>query len=87
MQADPTLTVILPQAWASATGIRGATSNAFGGKCDDQLSLQEAIVPSVIEIVSRCQQLICFAFTIALTLLQTCREAEDQQLVTLFYFD
>jgi hypothetical protein len=40
------------------------------------------------EIISRCQQLICFAFHDSTTLLQTCQVAEDQhKIVTLFYFD
>jgi len=40
------------------------------------------------EIVSRCQQLVCFAFHDSRTLLETCKEAEEQRkVVTLFYFD
>lgn len=54
----------------------------------DHLSLAEASALCNQEIVSRCQQLICFAFHDSHTLLQTCNDAEDQRkIVTLFYFD
>ncbi|MDX2098527.1 MAG: DNA recombination-mediator protein A [Leptolyngbyaceae cyanobacterium bins.59] len=55
---------------------------------NDQLSLAEASMLCNLEIISRCQQLICFAFHDSNTLLKTCQDAEDQRkLVTLFYFD
>ena len=55
---------------------------------NDHLSLGEASSLCNSEIISRCQQLICFAFHDSQILLQTCEEAEDQRkLVTLFYFD
>ncbi len=55
---------------------------------NDHLSLGEASALCNQEIVSRCQQLICFAFHDSRTLLETCKNAEDQRkLVTLFYFD
>lgn len=55
---------------------------------NDHLSLAEASALCNQEIISRCQQLICFAFHDSQTLLQTCRDAEDQRkIVTLFYFD
>lgn len=55
---------------------------------NDVLSLGEASSLCNSEIISRCQQLICFAFHDSDTLLQTCQEAEEQRkLVTLFYFD
>ncbi|MFM6278011.1 MAG: DNA recombination-mediator protein A, partial [Dolichospermum sp.] len=54
----------------------------------DNLSLAEASYLCNKEIVSRCQQLICFAFHDSRTLLQTCSDAEEQRkVVTLFYFD
>jgi len=54
----------------------------------DHLSLAEASALCNRDIISRCQQLICFAFHDSQTLLQTCQEAEEQRkLVTLFYFD
>jgi len=55
---------------------------------NDNLSLREASELCNREIISRCQQLICFAFHDSDTLLQTCKEAEEQRkVVTLFYFD
>lgn len=55
---------------------------------NDTLSLAEASSLCNQEIISRCQQLICFAFHDSKTLLQTCQEAENQhKIVTLFYFD
>lgn len=55
---------------------------------NDQLSLAEASQLCNEEIISKCQQLICFAFHDSITLLDACRYAEDQhKLVTLFYFD
>ncbi len=55
---------------------------------NDQLSLAEASALCNQEIISRCQQLVCFAFHDSQTLLKTCRDAEEQRkVVTLFYFD
>ncbi len=55
---------------------------------NNSLSLSEASALCNQEIISRCQQLISFAFHDSHTLLQTCRDAEDQRkVVTLFYFD
>ena len=55
---------------------------------NDHLSLAEASAMCNQEIISRCQQLVCFAFHDSQTLLQTCHDAEEQRkLVTLFYFD
>jgi predicted Rossmann fold nucleotide-binding protein DprA/Smf involved in DNA uptake len=55
---------------------------------NDRLSLGEASALCNREIISRCQQLICFAFHDSSTLLKTSQEAEEQgKLVTLFYFD
>lgn len=52
------------------------------------MDLAEASYLCNKEIVSRCQQLICFAFHDSRTLLQTCSDAEEQRkVVTLFYFD
>jgi len=54
----------------------------------NNLSLSEASSLCNSEIISQCQQLICFAFHDSRTLLQTCQDAEDQRkVVTLFYFD
>jgi hypothetical protein len=55
---------------------------------NDHLSLAEASALCNQEIVSRCQQLVCFAFHDSRTLLKTCEEAEEQRkVVSLFYFD
>ncbi len=55
---------------------------------NNTLSLAEASALCNAEIISRCQQLICFAFHDSHTLLKTCRDAEEQRkVVTLFYFD
>ncbi|MGV2827578.1 DNA recombination-mediator protein A [Myxosarcina sp. GI1(2024)] len=55
---------------------------------NDNLSLAEASALCNREIITRCQQLICFAFHDSHTLLQTCKEAEElHKIVTLFYFD
>ncbi len=55
---------------------------------NDHLSLAEASALCNHEIISRCQQLICFAFHDSQTLLKTCEQAEEERkVVTLFYFD
>jgi hypothetical protein len=93
MRADPNLlTVILPQSLdrqprESREQIKQVL-HLVENPQHDHLSLAEASALCNQEIVSRCQQLICFAFHDSRTLLQTCQDAEDQRkLVTLFYFD
>lgn len=93
MRADPTLlTVILPQSLKrqpreSREQLK-TVMHLVENPENDRLSLAEASAMCNREIVSRCQQLICFAFHDSHTLLQTCDEAEEQRkLVTLFYFD
>lgn len=93
MRAEPSLlTVILPQSLAkqpreSQEQLKQVIHLVENPE-NDHLSLGEASSLCNREIVSRCQQLICFAFHDSHTLLQTCKEAEDQRrLVTLFYFD
>ncbi|MDX1976998.1 MAG: DNA recombination-mediator protein A [Pseudanabaenaceae cyanobacterium bins.68] len=55
---------------------------------NNQLPLAEASALCNQEIISKCQQLICFAFHDSHTLLQTCELAEAQRkVVTIFYFD
>jgi predicted Rossmann fold nucleotide-binding protein DprA/Smf involved in DNA uptake len=55
---------------------------------NDHLTLAEASTQCNQEIISKCQQLICFAFHDSTTLLKTCEAAEEQRkVVTLFYFD
>jgi len=93
MRADPNLlTVILPQSLErqppeSREQLKQVIHLVESPEHDD-LPLAEASSRCNQEIVSRCQQLICFAFHDSNTLLRTCRHAEDQRkLVTLFYFD
>lgn len=93
LRADPTmLTVILPQGLdRQSRESRDQLENVMHlVECpeNNNLSLGEASALCNQEIISRCQQLIAFAFHDSHTLLQTCRDAEDQRkLVTLFYFD
>jgi hypothetical protein len=93
MRADSNLlTVVLPQSLErqpreSQEQLRQVTHLVESPE-NDRLSLAEASAICNRSIISRCQQLICFAFHDSQTLLQTCQEAEDQsKLVTLFYFD
>lgn len=93
MRADPNLlTVILPQSLErqpreSQEQLQQVIHLVESSE-NDNLSLAEASTLCNREIISRCQQLICFAFHDSHTLLQTCQEAEEQRkLVTLFYFD
>jgi hypothetical protein len=93
MRADPALlTVILPQTLArqpqESRKQLEKVMHLVENPENDHLSLGEASALCNQEIVSRCQQLICFAFHDSRTLLKTCEEAEDQRkVVTLFYFD
>lgn len=93
MRADPSLlTVILPQSLdrqpkESKVQLEKVIHLVEKPE-NNHLSLAEASTLCNSEIISRCQQLICFAFHDSHTLLQTCQEAEGQhKLVTLFYFD
>ena len=93
MKADPNLlTVILPQSLErqpreSREQLEEVT-NLVESSQNDTLPLADASAMCNAEIISRCQQLICFAFHDSKTLLQTCQDAEDQRkIVTLFYFD
>lgn len=93
MRADPALlTVILPQSLSrqprESQEQLQQVINLVENHENDHLSLGEASMMCNREIISRCQQLVCFAFHDSHTLLQTCSEAEEQRkLVTLFYFD
>lgn len=93
MRADPNLlTVILPQSLArqpreSQDQLRQVI-HLVENHDHDHLSLGEASAICNRDIISRCQQLICFAFHDSQTLMQTCEEADEQRkLVTRFYFD
>ncbi|NES85149.1 MAG: DNA recombination-mediator protein A [Moorea sp. SIO2B7] len=93
MRADPSLlTVILPQSLErqpiESRKQLEKVIHLVENPENNTLSLAEASALCNREIISRCQQLICFAFHDSHTLLQTCKEAEEQsKLVTLFYFD
>lgn len=92
-RADPNLlTVILPQSLKKqpreSRKQLEKVLHLVENPHNDELALGEASALCNREIVSRCQQLVCFAFHDSHTLLQTCKEAEEQtKLVTLFYFD
>jgi hypothetical protein len=93
LKADPNLlTVILPQSMSrqplESKEQLEHVMHLVENSSNDSLSLAEASALCNQEIVSRCQQLICFAFHDSHTLLRTCQDAEDQRkIVTLFYFD
>jgi predicted Rossmann fold nucleotide-binding protein DprA/Smf involved in DNA uptake len=93
MKADPNLlTVILPQSLSrqprESRDQLDQVMHLVENTANDSLSLAEASALCNQEIISRCQQLICFAFHDSTTLLKTCQDAEDQRkIVTLFYFD
>jgi hypothetical protein len=93
MRADPSLlTVILPQSLdrqpRESQEQLQQVMHLVESPENDNLTLGEASALCNQEIVSRCQQLICFAFHDSQTLLKSCRDAEDQRkVVTLFYFD
>ncbi len=93
MRADSSLlTVILPQSLErqprESREQLDKVMHLVENPENDHLSLAEASAVCNQEIVSRCQQLICFAFHDSRTLLKTCEEAEEQRkVVTLFYFD
>ena len=93
MKADPSLlTVILPQSLSrqprESREQLEQVMHLVENPHNDSLSLAEASAICNQEIISRCQQLICFAFHDSNTLLKTCEDAEEQRkLVTRFYFD
>ena len=93
MRADPNLlTVILPQSLnrqsrESQEQLKQVIHLVENPE-NDPLSLGEASAICNREIISRCQQLICFAFHDSHTLITTCQEADEQRkVVTKFYFD
>ncbi|MEM6502231.1 MAG: DNA-processing protein DprA [Cyanobacteria bacterium P01_C01_bin.89] len=93
MRADANLlTVILPQSLErqpkeSRSQLEDVMHLVENSR-NNEMSLAEASSLCNQEIISRCQQLICFAFHDSTTLLKTCHEAEElRRVVTLFYFD
>jgi hypothetical protein len=93
MRANPSLlTVILPQSLdrqpQESRKQLEQVMHLVENPENDSLPLAEASAMCNQDIVSRCQQLICFAFHDSRTLLKTCADAEEQRkVVTLFYFD
>lgn len=93
MRADPNLlTVVLPQGMdrqpRESRQQLDKVMHLVEKPENDHLPLAEASTLCNQEIISRCQQLICFAFHDSHTLLQACEFAEEQhKVVTLFYFD
>ncbi|GAB4332140.1 MAG: DNA-processing protein DprA [Leptolyngbyaceae cyanobacterium] len=93
MRADPSLlTVILPQSLErqprESREQLEQVMHLVENPDNDMMSLAEASAICNQEIITRCQQLICFAFHDSVTLLKTCQDAEEQRkIVTLFYFD
>lgn len=93
MRADPNLlTVVLPQSLdrqpVESRKQLDQVMHLIEKPENDHMSLAESSALCNQEIISRCQQLVCFAYHDSKTLLQTCTEAEElRKLVTLFYFD
>lgn len=93
MRANPDLlTVILPQSlerqpYESREQLENVI-HLIEHTENDHLPLADASAMCNQEIISKCQQLICFAYHDSQTLLRTCQDAEEQsKVVTLFYFD
>ncbi len=93
MRADSNLlTVILPQSLdrqpRESREQLDQVMHLVENSANNELALGEASAICNREIVTRCQQLICFAFHHSETLIKTCQEAEEQRkIVTVFYFD
>lgn len=93
MRADANmLTVILPQSLErqpkESRDQLEQVMHLVESPDNDRLSLAEASAICNQEIITRCQQLICFAYHDSHTLLKTCQDAEaERKVVTLFYFD
>lgn len=93
LRADANLlTVILPQSLAKQPSeSREQLENVMHlieHAENDSLPLAQASIICNQEIISKCQQLICFAFHDSHTLMETCQWAEEQRkIVTIFYFD
>jgi hypothetical protein len=93
MRADAKLlTVILPQSLerqpAESRAQLEQVMHLIEHPENDDLPLAQASQLCNSEIISKCQQLISFAFHDSITLLDACRYAEEQRkLVTLFFFD
>lgn len=93
MRADPNLlTVILPQSLKrqprESRNQLKSVIHLVENPEHDTLSLAEASAICNQDIISRCQQLVCFMFHDSNTLIKTCQDAEEQRkVVTPFYLD
>ena len=93
LAVDPAkLTVILPQSLEQqapeSQELLEQVLHLVSKPENDDLPLTEASTLCNQEIVSRCDQLICFAFHDSETLIQACQDAEDLgKVVTLLFFD
>lgn len=86
------LTVILPQSRSKqpqeSQELLEQVKHVVEMPDNDTLSLMDASRICNREIISKVQQVICFAFHDSNLLLETCREAKDsKKIVTLFYLD
>ncbi len=86
------LTVLLPQSLDRQTPeireLLGHVLHLIEKADNDDLSLPMASSLCNQEIISRCDQLICFAFHDSETLLNSCHSAEDMgKIVSLLFFD
>ncbi len=93
LDVDPSLlTVLLPQSLErQPLEIKELLSHVLHlieKEDNDELSLPMASSLCNQEIISRCDQLICFAFHDSETLLNSCHSAEDMgKIVSLLFFD
>ncbi len=93
IDVEPSLiTVLLPQSLDRQTPeireLLGHVLHLIEKPDNDELSLPMASSLCNQEIISRCDQLICFAFHDSETLLSSCRSAEDMgKIVSLLFFD
>lgn len=90
--APDLLTVILPQSRSQQPGdsqdLLSQVANVVEMPENDSLSLLEASRICNNTIITRVQQVICFAFHDSRLLLKTCNDAKEaKKIVTLFYLD
>ncbi|XP_042492251.1 uncharacterized protein LOC122071865 [Macadamia integrifolia] len=86
------LTVILPQSLKmqppESQELLSKVKNVIEKPHNDHLPLIEASRLCNMDIISRVQQVICFAFHDSRLLMETCQEAKNlRKIVTLFYLD
>ncbi|KAF5452813.1 hypothetical protein F2P56_027776 [Juglans regia] len=86
------LTVILPQSLEKQSPesqeLLSKVKNVIEKPHNDHLPLIEASRLCNMDIISRVQQVICFAFHDSRLLMETCQEAKNmRKIVTLFYLD